>query len=340
MDNLTHSLTGLMLARAGLNRLSPRAGLILVLAANVPDVDVVSWIAGRARYLDIHRGYTHAWLSLPLMALLPVVVAWWSLRWPRWAQRLVGGPFSSGEWSWGKAWLASGVGVASHVLLDWTNSYGVRLGMPLEAGWHRLDILFIVDPWVWGLLLIGVAGPFLSRLVSLEIGAKRTSGAGAAWFVLVTICGYLGGRYLFHEQALTVLSTRVYDGGQEPKRVAAFPAFGNPLRWRAVVELGTGYWVSDVNLLQEFDPAEGRVFYQAGEGEAIAKARSTEDFQAFLRFNQFPLWRVTRDAEETVRVDLFDLRFGDPAAPGFVATLRIKGGQSEDESLRFGSPKI
>src|SRR5437773_8924320 len=108
MDNLTHSLTGLMLSRAGLNRLSPRGTLILMLAANMPDIDVVSWFSGRGKYLDIHRGYTHSWLLLPLMALVPVLVARWSL----------GG--NGGErWSWGKAWGVSMLGVASHLLFDW-----------------------------------------------------------------------------------------------------------------------------------------------------------------------------------------------------------------------------
>ena len=39
MDNITHSLTGLMLSRAGLNRISPEATWVLLLAANAPDID-------------------------------------------------------------------------------------------------------------------------------------------------------------------------------------------------------------------------------------------------------------------------------------------------------------
>jgi hypothetical protein len=37
---------------------------------------------------------------------------------------------------------------------------------------------------------------------------------------------------------------------------------GNPLRCRAIAELSNGHWISDMNLLRnDFDPAEGRVFY-------------------------------------------------------------------------------
>ena len=42
MDNVTHTLTGLMLARAGLGKSTQRGGaLMLMLAANVPDIDVL-----------------------------------------------------------------------------------------------------------------------------------------------------------------------------------------------------------------------------------------------------------------------------------------------------------
>src|SRR5262252_6337057 len=37
MDNLTHTAIGLFLSRAGLNRLTPRATAILLLASNAPD---------------------------------------------------------------------------------------------------------------------------------------------------------------------------------------------------------------------------------------------------------------------------------------------------------------
>ena len=337
MDNLTHSLTGLMLSRAGLARLGPRTGFMLIVAANVPDLDIVSGFAGRASYLDWHRAHTHAFAFVPLMALLPLLLARWSLAWPQWTERIVGG--ISGPWIWWKAWLAACIGVASHLLLDWTNNYGIRLGLPFEDAWHRLDLLFVLDPWMWTLLLFGVIAPFLSRLVSSEIGARKTSGGGAAWFVLIAVSVYIGGRYLLHEQALGLLSSRVFDN-QTPRRVAAFPTFGNPLRWRAIAELSDGYWVSQMNLLEDFDPAEGRVFYQSTDRDLITKASGTEDFKAFLRFNRFPYWRILAAAEGVSKVELYDMRFGDPSSPGFLATVEIQGGRPEHEAVQFGTPKI
>ena len=75
MDNLTHSLVGLAFSRVGLNRLTPQATAVLLLAANAPDIDVVSAAGGSLNYLHYHRHLTHSLLMAPVMALLPRSVA-------------------------------------------------------------------------------------------------------------------------------------------------------------------------------------------------------------------------------------------------------------------------
>ena len=74
MDNLTHSLTGVLLSRAGLNRLHRQATGILFLAANVPDCDVASALGGAANYFHYHRWITHAVAMAPVMAVLPLLI--------------------------------------------------------------------------------------------------------------------------------------------------------------------------------------------------------------------------------------------------------------------------
>ena len=51
MDQFTHTATGLFLSRAGLNRATPYAAPILMLAANAPDADIVSLAGGSLNYL-------------------------------------------------------------------------------------------------------------------------------------------------------------------------------------------------------------------------------------------------------------------------------------------------
>jgi len=130
MDNLTHTLAGLMLARVGLEKTTPRGTAMLMLAANAPDLDAVVWFRGTLPYIEFHRTYTHSLVFLPLMALLPMLIV-------------------RAKWSW-RSYLASIAGVLSHLLLDWTNAYGIPLLYPLSARRFSLDITNIFDLWIWG----------------------------------------------------------------------------------------------------------------------------------------------------------------------------------------------
>lgn len=301
-----------MLARAGVGRGIPRAGLLMMLAANAPDLDVVSWLGGPLTYLQYHRWFTHSIAAAPLMAALALVVAR-AAAWKR--------PFP-----WIKAAAAAAAGVASHLLLDWTNIYGIRLLLPFSPDWLRLDIAPIVDLWMWALLLLAIAAPALGRLVSSEIGAAPSTGRGWAVFALLALAGWDYGRYMAHDRTLAVLNARIYDGSA-PVRVAAFPSYANPLRWRGLVETSDAYRVFEINLVQPFNPSSGDVFYKAQAGEATTAASRTFPFQVFLSFAAFPLWRTVPAPEppNATEVDLLDMRFGNPRRLGFVTSAIIDG---------------
>lgn len=147
MDNLTHSLVGLTAAKAGLEKLSPGATALSVLAANSPDVDIVVLLfQGRWGYLHHHRGITHSLAGAAVLAFaLPLVfylgdrlIAQIRKREPR--VRL-----------WGLL-LVSILTTATHPLLDWSNNYGIRFLLPWNARWSYGDFTFIVDPFIWMVL--------------------------------------------------------------------------------------------------------------------------------------------------------------------------------------------
>ena len=329
MDPLTHTATGLFLSRAGLNRWTPQAAPILMLAANAPDIDIVTTFGGSLNYLHYHRHLTHALVAMPIMAILPVLLV-----------RIV----SRQPVRWVGAFLASWIAVASHLLLDLTNVYGIRLYLPFSSEWLRLDINGIVDLGIWAVFLLGVIGPFFSRLVGAEISSGKARplhyGRGFAWFALVVVAIYDGGRSVLHARAVAALESRLYQG-ESPARVVAVPGL-NPLRWRGIVETAGFYNIADLDLTGDVDPTRGSVFFKPAPDPAIDAARRTDTFQKFLEFSQFPLWRVTPAPrlENGKRVEVFDMRFGSPTQPGFMVSATVNGQlQATETTFQFGPPR-
>jgi len=155
MDNLTHSLVGLTVAKAGLERLSPGATTLCVLAANAPDADIIVLAFGdRWTFLQHHRGITHAIVGvIGLAFLLPLVFYAVDRLWSRFRNqapktRLKG------------LLIASFIASVTHPFLDWTNNYGIRFLLPWSQKWSYGDLVFIVDPYIW--LILGGASFLLT----------------------------------------------------------------------------------------------------------------------------------------------------------------------------------
>jgi inner membrane protein len=327
VDNITHTLTGLMLSRAGLNRVSPEATWVLLLAANAPDIDVSSALGGSLTYLHFHRHLTHSLLLLPVLAAACVLAVRVLTRRPI---------------AWRQAYLVALAGVASHLILDLTNVYGVRLLLPFSGRWFRLDITNVVDVWIWSALFLAVVAPLLAKLVQSEMGGaqKRYPGQASAVAALAFLLLYDGSRYILHERAVATLESRIY-GGTQARRVVAAPGPFSALRWRGVVETANAYRIQEINLAEEFDAAGGREFFKAEPSDAIDAANQTEAFREFLRFSQYPLWQTSAGGgEDAIRVEAMDLRFGDPSAPGFVAVAELdRRLQVSRAWFTFGKPQ-
>jgi inner membrane protein len=326
LDNLTHSLVGLFLARAGFRHATPRGTAIMMVAANAPDFDVVCWFLGSASYIHWHRNITHSLIAVPVMALLSVALV-----------RLLG----RREIRWLQAFLIALVAVASHLILDLTNVYGVRLLLPFSGQWFHWDLTPIVDLVIWALLLLGVAAPALGRLVGSEIGERpRAQGGGWAVTALLLLAVYDYGRSVLHDRAVALMDSRIYNG-LAPRRTGAFPE-ASPLRWTGVAELSNAYVEVPIDLRGTFRPESAEVFYKAERTPAIEAAIETDAFQRFLEFVQYPIW-ITEpavDIEHGTRVRLVDLRFGTPSAPGFQAVATITGqNQVANSSFTFGAPR-
>jgi len=323
LDNATHTLTGLFLGKAGLNRLTPDATAILLIAANLPDIDVISAAGGAEAYIHWHRHLTHSLLLAPVLAFLLVGLFQIFRPWV----------------PWGPALLVALLGVGSHLALDLTNVYGIRLLLPLRPAWFHLDLTPIIDFWIWGVFAVCFAAPVLGRLVSSEIGTSRASkspGRVSALTALAFLIVYNGGRAVAHSRVIAALDAREY-GDASAVRVAAFPASMNPLHWNGLAETATAYYSYDFRLPEAFDPAQGEVIAKAEPSQAIAVAAATPAFRVFTEFSLYPLYLVTPlpDPDGGTRVELTDMRFNFTSTALLTRSLQVQRAW-----FQFGAPSV
>ena len=175
MDNLTHSLVGLTAAKAGLEKFSPGAATLCILAANSPDIDIVVLIfKGRWAFLHHHRGITHSIVGAAVLALaLPLVFYLGDLLIARIRTREPKVRFRG-------LLLVSILTTATHPLLDWTNNYGTRFLLPWSPRWFYGDFTFVIDPFFW--MVLGGA---------VFLAAKKTRTHVIIWLVLALVPSYL-----------------------------------------------------------------------------------------------------------------------------------------------------
>jgi inner membrane protein len=147
LDNLTHSLVGAVLGRAGLKRLTPYAMPALILSANLPDIDSFVARLWGEEPIAAHRGFTHGIGGLATMPFLAaaIILLWQKFR-----------PSKEGSIRLRGLLICCFLGTLSHPLLDFATSYGTRLLEPFSHRWFYGDTLFIMDPWIWIMLILGL----------------------------------------------------------------------------------------------------------------------------------------------------------------------------------------
>ncbi len=312
MEPITHFLTGACMGRAGLNRKTALATATVTLAAEAPDLDVLGEFKGRVFGFAHHRGFTHSFLGIALVstAVVGFVYLIWRLRGrklkdanlpPRWGLLF------------GFAYLAG----LSHILLDYTNNYGVRPFWPFLEKWYSWDIVFIVEPLILIFLVLGLVLPAFFSSIDREIGVRRKQPAGrwGASLALLGVIALWGVRDYEHRLAVNAIEARTYESA-DPIRASAFPLWWSPFRWVGVVETRNFFATMMVDSsAPEVDPdGEMQIIYRPEETPVTLAAKRSYLGRVYLDWAQYPITETEplASGEQGFIVRFKDLRFQQP----------------------------
>ena len=298
MEPVTHFMTGAVLSRAGLNRRAAYATLAMTLAAEAPDLDVLWSFKGPVAGLQHHRGWTHTLLGIPLEAAIVTFVVWLIHCWRRRRNPALS---TAAPIRWPLLYLFSLIAFLSHILLDWTNNYGVRPFFPFNPQWYAGSVVFIAEPVLWVIFLAALVFPWLFGITDREIGARSKGPRGQYWalfaltgMVLVWIL-----RFTTQQQALAMLRTQPITT-QPVVRATVEPFPVNPFRWHAIVETSAFFQTAEINTrtgIIDSDPQRD-VLFKPTETPAVQAAKQTELGKVYLDWGR---WAVVRDiGQETV----------------------------------------
>lgn len=321
MDNLTHTLSGLIAAR-----LMPATGglpmrtryIAGALAANFPDLDIVLAPISSELYLMHHRGETHSLLMLPLWALL---LSWIFSR----MFKTAGG--------WRDFYGLTAVVLLVHIFGDWITGYGTQLFAPLTHETYSLGTTFIIDPLMAALLLLGYLGSLWRK------ASPRAAQASA-----LLVFAWIGTQYYWKQQAIEAGQAYAQTQGWHDAAVSAEPRPLSPYNWTVIIHEPEYYHYAHLKLnagsqqhappdanwlmraLAEFQPPSTATWKTAakfGDGQDGTLARdiwARPEFAFFRWFAYAPaLYRVDHSAQGAC-VWFEDLRF---AVPGRESPFRF-----------------
>jgi inner membrane protein len=314
MDPLTHLMTGAVLARTGFNRKAAYATLAMTLAAEAPDLDVIWSIKGPIAAFQHHRGWTHTFLGLPLEAAVVVGAVWLFHRWRLKRDKPVK---QTAPIRWGLLYAFSLIALLSHLLLDWTNNYGIRPFFPFNPRWYAASLVFIVEPVMLLLLFIALIAPALFGLINSEVGARKPAFRGRGWAIAALIAiGALWGWRAVEQQSSVQLALSA-DYGNSPNaqilRVTAEPYPINPFRWQVIIETPDFYQLATIDTFSNTVTTNEHsdVFYKPPTTLATLAAKRSWLGQVYLDWSKLPLVTQTNvdPITGTTTVTFRDLRF-------------------------------
>lgn len=253
-----------------------------VVAAQVPDLDLVTMLGDRLNHIRHHHGLTHSLAGSTILAA--AVTAWASWQWP-------GAPFFTVY-----PWVLVSM-ILGHLVPDWLTAFGTRLLLPFRSDFLALDWLAQWEPVLVALLL----GANTAALRDPQRGHLWAGGGLALATAFVLWRGYS------HARICTAIH-RAYAGRYQVVRVVAHPHPWQLTRYDYTVDtpeschLGSAWLAGPVR-----EQAQHRRTEPAPGWQAVTADRRVAPI---LRFTRNPLVRCRRLPDGGWQFRVMDFRGG------------------------------
>ena len=265
MDSLTHIVLGACIGEAFAGRQVGRKAMLWgALMQSIPDIDfVASFWMNPVNDLLAHRGFTHSFLFIIIVAPLVALVA---ERWHR--------PHDISLKKW---ILFFATEMVVHVLLDGLNNYGTGWFEPFSHYRASLNLMFVADP----LFSIWTFIAFVLLLFKRKDYRRRMRWVKIS---LVLSVAYIGVG-IFNKTSVdhTVKSIAAKQGIQY-NRYFSTPTPLNNLLWYVVMEDSLGYHLGYRSVFERGDSMNFTWF--ARNEDFLKPLENIEDAHRLVRFSQ------------------------------------------------------
>jgi len=230
MDPLSQGVVGMSASQVVATRQEMVAASLLgFFSGMAADLDIFIHSAeDPLLFLEFHRQFTHAIIFIPVGGLICATVFWLLIK-------LL---LKKSTLTFGRIYLFSFAGYATHGLLDACTSYGTQLFWPFSSERVAWNNVSIIDPLFTLPLLLIVS-------IAMFQQSRKLAIIGASYGLI-----YLSLGLIQEQRAILVAGQLAETRGHQAINITVKPSFMNLIVWKSIYEHEGRYYVDAIRVLK------------------------------------------------------------------------------------------